>query len=75
MFYVKEKTDTAEIKVELNDENVFCTCPDCGKEVGVDLSCVFSDGTGDLYNTAVLCRTCSQQRVKRILEGRLHDEA
>ena len=34
MFYVKENiNDTVEVKVELNDENVFCTCPDCGKEV------------------------------------------
>ena len=28
MFYVKENiNDTVEVKVELNDENVFCTCP------------------------------------------------
>ena len=32
MFYVKEKTDEIEVKVELNSENVFCSCPDCGKE-------------------------------------------
>ena len=44
MFYVKEKTDEIEVKVELNSENVFCSCPDCGKEVAVDLSCVFADG-------------------------------
>ena len=44
MFYVKENiNDTVEVKVELNDENVFCTCPDCGKEVSVDLSVVFAE--------------------------------
>ena len=49
MFYVKEKTDEIEVKVELNSENVFCACPDCGKEVAVDLSCVFADGLGQGY--------------------------
>lgn len=45
MFYTKATlTDTVEVKVELNDENVFCTCPDCGDEVCVDLSEVFADG-------------------------------
>lgn len=64
MFYVKEKlTDTVEVKVELNDENVFCACPDCGKEVGVDLSCVFADGIGDMYGTAVLCKECAKRRL------------
>ena len=33
MFYVKEKTGEIEVKVELNSENVFCACPDCGKEI------------------------------------------
>lgn len=66
MFYVKEKTDELEIKVELNDENVFCTCPDCGKEVSVDLSHVFSDGMGDMYGTAVLCDSCTKKRVGRL---------
>ena len=64
MFYVKEKlTDIVEVKVELNDENVFCTCPDGGKEVGVDLSCVFADGIGDMYGTAVLCKECVKRRL------------
>lgn len=64
MFYAKEKlTDTVEVKVELNDENVFCTCPDCGEEVAVDLSCVFADGFGDMYSTAVLCTECARRRL------------
>lgn len=38
MFYVKEPlTDTLEVHVEINDENVFCHCPVCGKEVQVNL--------------------------------------
>ena len=32
MFYVKEPiSDTMEITIEINDENVFCRCPVCGK--------------------------------------------
>lgn len=63
MFYAKEKTDEIEVKVELNSENVFCACPDCGKEVTVDLSCVFADGLGDMYGTAVLCNECAWKRL------------
>lgn len=65
MFYVKEKTDEIEVKVELNDENVFCTCPDCGKEVSVDLSEVFSDGYGDMHGTNVLCSDCTKEYMRK----------
>lgn len=64
MFYAKEKTETIEVKVELNAENVFCACPDCGTEVSVDLSCVFADGLGDMYSTAVLCKKCAVRRLR-----------
>jgi len=63
MFYVKEKTDELEVRVELNDENVFCACPDCGAKVSVDLSCVFADGIGDMYGTSVLCNACARKRL------------
>lgn len=60
MFYVKTKlNENAEIRVEIDSENVFNYCPKCGEEVVVDLSEVFSDGTGDLYNTSVCCAKCS----------------
>lgn len=59
MFYVKEKiNDSMEISIEINDENVFCTCPKCGKEVGVDLVEVLEEG--DLLSTQVCCNTCSE---------------
>lgn len=65
MFYTKATlTDTVEVKVELNDENVFCTCPDCGDEVCVDLSEVLADGIGDMYGTAVLCQNCAIRRIE-----------
>lgn len=65
MFYVKENINNAvEVRVELNDENVFCTCPECGQEVAVDLSAVFADGIGDMYGTAVLCDKCAKRRLE-----------
>ena len=59
MFYVKEKiNDVMEVSIEINDENVFCTCPKCGKEVEVDLVEVLEEG--DLVSTQVCCNTCSE---------------
>lgn len=64
MFYVKEKiSDTAETKIEINDENVFCNCPNCGREVQVNLEDVMSDGDVDLCNTVVLCEECSKKMI------------
>ena len=68
MFYVKASiSETVEITVEIQDDNVFCVCPECGSEVYVDLAEVFSDGEGDLYGTAVFCSECSKSRL-----GALH---
>lgn len=62
MFYVKEPiSDTMEITIEINDENVFCRCPVCGREVQVNLEDVLGDGKGDLFGTAVMCEFCSQE--------------
>ena len=59
MFYVKEKiNDVMEVSIEINDENVFCTCSKCGKEVEVDLVEVLEEG--DLVSTQVCCNTCSE---------------
>ncbi len=59
MFFVKEKiNDVIEVSIEINDENVFCTCPKCGKEVRVDLVEVLEGG--DLVSTQVCCNTCSE---------------
>jgi len=65
MFYVREKiSDTAEITVEIHDDNVFCTCPGCGSDVRVDLAELFNDGEGDLYSTSVYCPACSKSRLE-----------
>ena len=62
MFYVKETIgDTTEINIEINDENVFCRGPVCGREVLVDLEEVLGDGKGDLFGTSVMCKDCSRK--------------
>lgn len=61
MFYVKEKLNNAvAVSIELGDENVFCTCPNCGSEVNVNLKELFSDKNFDLYGTAVYCDECGK---------------
>lgn len=63
MFYVKAKiNDAVEISTDIHDDNVFCTCPGCGCEVGVDLAEIFSTGNSDLYGTSVYCPGCSKNR-------------
>ncbi|KOC45771.1 hypothetical protein [Clostridium botulinum] len=62
MFYVKSQiNEDAHIKIDITDENVFCTCPQCGSEVLVDLAEVFQDGEIDLFGTDVYCTECSKE--------------
>lgn len=62
MFYVKSQiNEDAHIKIDITDENVFCTCPKCGTEVLVDLVEVFQDGESDLFGTDVYCTECSKE--------------
>jgi hypothetical protein len=68
MFYVKETMgDAAEVKIEINDENVFCRCPHCGSEVQVNLQDILNDEDSDLFGTAVLCENCT----RRMMGGEL----
>ena len=67
MFYVKEPiNDAMEVTIEISDENVFCRCPVCGREVMVDLEEVLGDGNGDLFDTAVLCEDCSRELLEEM---------
>ncbi|BDF57486.1 hypothetical protein CE91St36_03030 [Christensenellaceae bacterium] len=64
MFYVKQKiSEDAEIRIDITDENVFAICPECGKEISVDLADIFSDGEGDLFGTSVFCEACTKKRL------------
>lgn len=70
MFYVKERIHGAlEVSIELNDENVFCACPRCGREVQVDLAEWVQDDDFDLYGTSVYCEECSAEILKNRQEN------
>ena len=73
MFYVKETiNDTLEVKVEIHDDNVFTTCPDCGVEICLDIAELFSDGESDLYGTAIFCPECSKAILNKEKRGRCY---
>jgi|GEM_PF-190859 len=62
MFYLKTKMPNGEVvKTEITDENVYTRCPDCGRELPVDLVEIFSDGKGDLYSTNIICSACTNK--------------
>lgn len=70
MFYVKEELNgSMEITIEINDENVFCTCPHCFKEVQVDIVEVLRDPESDLFGTQVLCKECAKKYFDSLEEG------
>ena len=66
MFYLKTKMPNGEVvKTEITDENVYTRCPDCGRELPVDLVEIFSDGKGDLYSTNIICSACTKKRAEK----------
>ena len=65
MFYIKENlNDTISISVEINNENVYCRCPQCGAEVPVDLSIFWTAENFDIFSSAVYCDACTKKRLK-----------
>lgn len=66
MFYVKKAISSEEfLRVELECDNVFTICPDCGREHAVDLGDLISGGwDGDLYGISIRCPECSALRKK-----------
>lgn len=66
MFYIKTKLPSGKtVKTEITDENVYTRCPECGREIPVDLAKVFSDGEGDLFSTSIICSACTKKRVEQ----------
>ena len=61
MFYVKAHGG----KISIESDNVFTYCPGCGKKHYVDVAEILNEG-GDLYGSAVYCRSCS----KKLIESR-----
>ena len=70
MFYIKTKQHSGKmVSTEITDENVFARCPECGREMPVDLAEIFADGEGDLISTQVLCAACTKESTKRRLSS------
>ena len=68
MFYIKTKQYCGKTTTtEITDENVFTRCPECGREMPVDLAEIFADCEGDLFSTQVVCAACT----KKSAESRL----
>lgn len=66
MFYIKaEIAEGITIKAEINDENIFTICPECGAEHRADLQDAVVDGVLDLYGTAIYCAECSKTRAQQ----------
>ena len=63
MFYLKTKLANGKVvKTDITDENVFTCCPECGRELPIDLVEVFADGEGDLFTTSIICSACTKKR-------------
>ena len=66
MFYLKTKLANGKVvKTDITDENVFTCCPECGRELSIDLVEVFSDGEGDLFSTSIICSACTKKRSEK----------
>lgn len=49
MLYVKQEIGDTAICTKLNYENVFTKCPECGKEIQIDLDEFYSNMNEDDY--------------------------
>lgn len=67
MYYVKEKINGVEVKIEINDENVFTRCIQCDKEMQIDIvEEIKCNPDFDLYGTGRICSPeCSEKFNKR----------
>lgn len=64
MFYVKKKlSEGAEINVNIEYDNVYTRCPECGVEHRVDIM-EFINQDFDIEDTRVYCERCSGKNVK-----------
>ena len=58
MFYLKHRGE----KLEIQCDNVYTVCPQCQREIPVDIAEVLAEG--DLEGTQVYCVECSKRPVK-----------
>lgn len=71
MFYINGNCPNGKgFSIEITDENVFTCCPNCGRELSVDLAKLFSEGEGDLFSTHVVCCECEQKWMRQFQKCR-----
>lgn len=61
MFYVKKKIKGKVIRIDIDYDNVFIKCSECGKEIMVDLAELAKDENFDLYGISARCVNCSKK--------------
>ena len=66
MFYVKKKIKGKVIRIDIDYDNVFIKCYECGKEFMVDLVELAKDENFDLYGISARCVNCSKKIVDKI---------
>lgn len=68
LFLKAQINDEIEIKVPLYGDQIFSTCPVCGKETQVDEEMLHSilEDDGDLAATSVYCGSCSEEYQRNI---------
>ncbi len=65
MFYAKASIgEGVALEVDITDDNVFCRCAACGREIPVDLVDLLSSGDADLCSFEVYCKKCAK-RIRR----------
>lgn len=68
MLYVKARiNDDVEIRVNIYGDDIYCSCPDCGKEVSVDEDVILDvlKGGGCLTGISICYEECAAKRIGR----------
>lgn len=65
MFYVKKKIKGKVIRIDIDYDNVFIKCSECGKEIMVDLVELAKDEKFDLYGISARCVECSKKFIAK----------
>lgn len=69
MFYTKLTLTDGELITHLTEDNIYCTCPICGKEIQIDLEGVLKEDHTTLQETAVYCEKCSKRWFENIIKS------
>lgn len=61
MFFIKEYLgNQSELITYITEDNVFCTCPNCGADVQVSLNEAAKFADGNIHELSVYCDACAK---------------